>query len=57
MSEKILVVDDEPHILTLVSVALQRAGYTVVRASVGLVALEMVHFEHPALFLLYVMFP
>lgn len=57
MPDKILVVDDEPHILTLVSVALQRAGYTVVTASDGLEALEKAHTERPALILLDVMLP
>ncbi len=57
MPEKILVVDDEPHIVTLVTVALQRAGYAAVSAKDGLEALEKVRTEHPALVLLDVMLP
>ena len=38
---KILVVDDDPNILELVSIQLTQAGYTVMKASDGFEALEL----------------
>ena len=40
MAKKILVVDDERHIVRLVQVNLERAGYEVIIAYDGVVALE-----------------
>ncbi len=57
MSQKILVVDDEPHIVRLVQVNLQKAGYTVSTASNGREALEAVANEQPDLMVLDVMMP
>ena len=57
LADKILVVDDEQNIVTLISVTLQRAGYTVVTACDGLAALEKARTEKPALVLLDVMLP
>jgi len=49
MPAKILVADDESHILHVVSLKLRNAGYEVVTASDGQEALEMAHSEHPDL--------
>jgi two-component system KDP operon response regulator KdpE len=55
MPEKILVVDDEPRVVRLVSEVLQAVGYKVVAASSAESAMEMFALEQPALALLDVM--
>ena len=57
MPKKILAVDDERHIVRLVEVNLQRAGYEVVTAYDGREALEKVKAEKPDLVVLDVMMP
>jgi two-component system, OmpR family, alkaline phosphatase synthesis response regulator PhoP len=57
MPKKILAVDDEKHIVRLVEVNLQRAGYNVVTAYDGREALEKVKSEKPDLVVLDVMMP
>ena len=57
MPKKILAVDDERHIVRLVEVNLQRAGYEVVTAYDGREALEKVESEKPDLVVLDVMMP
>src|SRR5438045_4548208 len=57
MAKKILAVDDERHIVRLVEVNLQRAGYEVVTAFDGKEALEKVESENPDLIVLDVMMP
>src|SRR4051794_23173856 len=57
MPKKILAVDDERHIVRLVEVNLQRAGYEVVTAYDGREALEKVKSENPDLVVLGVMMP
>ena len=57
MPKKILAVDDEKHIVRLVQVNLERAGYTVVTANDGKEALEKVAEENPDLVVLDVMMP
>src|SRR5438094_5613099 len=57
MPKKILAVDDERHIVRLVEVNLQRAGYEVVTAYDGREALEKVKSEKPDLVVLDVMMP
>jgi two-component system alkaline phosphatase synthesis response regulator PhoP/two-component system response regulator VicR len=57
MPKKILAVDDERHIVRLVQVNLERAGYQVVTAFDGKDALEKVESENPDLVVLDVMMP
>ena len=57
MPKKILAVDDERHIVRLVQVNLERAGYEVVTAFDGKDALEKVASENPDLVVLDVMMP
>lgn len=57
MPKKILAVDDERHIVRLVQVNLERAGYEVVTAFDGKEALEKVESEQPDLVVLDVMMP
>lgn len=49
MPKKILVVDDEAHIVRLLQVNLERAGYTIVTARDGVEALQKVADEKPDL--------
>jgi two-component system alkaline phosphatase synthesis response regulator PhoP/two-component system response regulator VicR len=55
--KKILAVDDEKHIVRLVQVNLERAGYEVVTANDGREALQKVQEEKPDLVVLDVMMP
>jgi CheY-like chemotaxis protein len=48
-SKKILVADDESHILNVVSLKLRNAGFEVVTASDGQEALELAQTERPDL--------
>lgn len=57
MAKKILVVDDERHIVRLVEVNLARAGYDVATAYDGVEALEKVKSEKPDMIVLDVMMP
>jgi two-component system KDP operon response regulator KdpE len=57
MSEKILVVDDEPRVVRLVSEVLQSVGYQVIAAASGEPAIEMVALEQPDLVLLDILLP
>lgn len=57
MPKKILAVDDEKHIVRLVQVNLERAGYQVVTANDGKEALQKVADENPDLVVLDVMMP
>jgi sigma-B regulation protein RsbU (phosphoserine phosphatase) len=56
-SARILVVDDEADINTILSVTLRRAGYEVISAADGLEAVESVQRHAPDLILLDVMMP
>lgn len=49
IAKKILVADDESHILNVVSLKLRNAGFTVVTARDGQEALELAQVEHPDL--------
>jgi two-component system KDP operon response regulator KdpE len=57
MSEKILVVDDEPRVVRLVSEVLEAVGYQVIAAASGEPAIEMVALEQPDLVLLDILLP
>jgi len=53
----ILVADDDPQILTMLSIRLTKRGYQVVEASDGLQTLKKARSEKPDLVLLDVMMP
>ena len=53
----VLVVDDDPEIVTMVSLRLGKKGYHVVTANDGNEALEAARRERPALIVLDVMMP
>jgi two-component system KDP operon response regulator KdpE len=57
MSDKILVVDDEPRVIRLVSEVLKAVGYQVIAAASGEPAIEMVVLEQPDLVLLDILLP
>lgn len=57
MSHKILVVDDDPHALRLVSYTFEAEGYDVITASSGAEALARLASERPDLVVLDVMMP
>ena len=57
MSQKILIVDDEPNILVSLEYLMKREGYEVHLARDGQEALDVVRRERPRLVLLDVMMP
>lgn len=57
MSEKILIVDDDPELLRLIAFPLHRAGYETLGATDGAQALEKVRNEKPDLMILDIMLP
>jgi two-component system KDP operon response regulator KdpE len=57
MGEKILVVDDEPRVVRLVSEVLKAVGFQVVAAATGESAMEMFALEQPDLVLLDILLP
>ena len=57
MTDKILVVEDQPRVVRLVSEILRAVGYEVLVAGDGKQALEMVSVEQPDLVLLDVLLP
>ncbi len=57
MSEKILVVDDDPDILDAVTMILESQGYQVVTAQNGLEGLAKIEAEKPDLMILDLLMP
>ena len=57
MKERILVVDDEPRVVRLVSEVLKAKGYEVFSADSGEPAIELVALEQPDLVLLDILLP
>ena len=55
--ELILLVDDEPNIIELAQLYLEREGYRIITASDGKTALEVVDRERPVLMVLDLMMP
>lgn len=55
--QKILVVDDDPHIREVVCFALQKAGYATLTAADGRAALTVAARERPALVVLDILMP
>ncbi|MBL9007531.1 MAG: response regulator [Myxococcales bacterium] len=53
----VLIADDDPEILTLLSIRLSKRGYTVLEAADGLQTLQVARRSHPDLVLLDVMMP
>ena len=57
MSEKVLVVEDAPRVMRLVSEVLRAVGYEVVTAGTGEAALQRLVLEQPDLVLLDILLP
>ncbi|MBS4219386.1 response regulator transcription factor [Bacillus sp. FJAT-49711] len=57
MVERVLVVDDEPSIVTLLRFNLEKAGFSVMTAADGKTGLEMAMKENPDLIVLDLMLP
>lgn len=57
MSKKILIVDDEPDVITFVSAVMEENGYTSIGAKDGVEGLEILRKEKPDLVLLDLMMP
>jgi len=57
VTDKILVVEDEPRVVRLVSEVLKAMGYEVISAGSGAAALESVVLEEPDLILLDILLP
>lgn len=57
MNELILLVDDEPSIIKLARMYLERESFCIITAKDGESALELANREHPALIVLDVMLP
>lgn len=57
MANKILIVDDEPDVVSALSIRLKAAGYEVISAKDGLEALDKARKESPDLILLDIMLP
>ena len=57
MGEKILVVEDEPRVVRLISEVLKAVGYRVATAATGESAIEMLALEQPDLILLDILLP
>ncbi len=57
MPKKILIIDDEPHLVEILANRLRSAGYEVISASSGEIGLEQARRENPDLILLDVLMP
>ena len=57
MGKKVLIVEDERDIVTILSLAIEKEGYEVVEAYDGLDAIDKIEKEHPDLILLDIMMP
>jgi DNA-binding response OmpR family regulator len=57
LSHRILVVDDEPHVIWVLRLALDAEGYEVLTARNGVEALAQISRGHPELMVLDVMMP
>jgi len=57
MGKKILIVDDEPSIVTLIQFNLEKAGYETITATDGRQAVELAQNETPDLMILDIMLP
>jgi len=57
MAKSIVVADDDPDILSIVSMSLEMQGYEVHKATNGREAVDQVHAHHPDLIILDMMMP
>jgi DNA-binding response OmpR family regulator len=57
MNKRILIVDDEPHMLRITELSLKRAGFETLTARNGNEAIQVARRELPALIVMDVMMP
>ncbi len=57
MPPKVLIVDDEPHMLRVTELSLRKGGYQLILGRNGREALELARREHPALIVMDVLMP
>jgi len=57
MSAKVLIVDDEPHIVELVKFNLETEGFKIIEAFDGKQAIDLAHCQKPDLIILDLMLP
>lgn len=57
MSHKVLIVDDEPHMLRVTELSLKKGAYTLVLGRNGREAVELARRELPALIIMDVLMP
>lgn len=57
MSKKILIVDDEPDVITFISTVMEENGFTSIGAKDGVEGLDLLRKEKPDLVLLDLMMP
>ncbi len=57
MSEKILIVDDNPSVLKLLNISLKKAGYDIIEAENGEAAFDLANTEKPDLIISDIMMP
>ena len=57
MAKAVLVADDDPDILSIVSMSLETQGYTVYKATNGREAVDLAKAHHPDLVLMDMMMP
>ena len=57
MSQKVLVVDDEPFMLRMIQLVLERAGYVFLKATHGGEAVEVATRERPEVVIMDAMMP
>jgi two-component system cell cycle response regulator DivK len=57
VAKAILVADDDPDILSIVSMSLETQGYTVYKATNGREAVDLARAHHPDLILMDMMMP
>ncbi len=55
--ERVLIVDDEPHIGKIFSIKLRLAGYDVITTTRGAEAIELIRTHHPDIILLDIFMP
>ena len=57
MAEKILIADDEPHMLRLIEVSLRKGEFELTKAANGIEAVEIAAKEHPSLIVMDMVMP
>lgn len=57
MNERVLIIDDDPGLLTLLRLGLERDGFEVLTAQNGREGLRMVYDSHPDLIMLDILMP